>query len=205
MKKSNYINYVNKYTQILGFILVFGFYKISAQDTIFNTVKRSDHKGIVSNLTEKEQTKREAKKIKIAELKIEYNMGVLPLDSIFITSSYGVRRHPVTGKVSNHRGVDLRGVDKNVYAVQDGIVVDKGYSKLLGQFLHIQCGSYTFIYGHLKHIFISKGDVVKCNEVIGNTGGTGRVTAEHLHFAIKNGKDYMDPYPILFLLSGEEI
>lgn len=184
-------------------MLIVGIGMAFSQDTVvFNTVRRTHLKGTITVLEEhKNDVRKDSLKALLEKRKIEYNMGYLPLDSIFVTSHYGLRKHPLTGKYRKHYGVDLRGADKSVLAVQKGIVIDKGYDSRLGQFLKLRCGSFTFIYGHLKHIYVRTGELVTGGQVIAKTGGTGDVTAEHLHFGIKKGKAYIDPLPILELIS----
>ena len=186
------------YISIIGFSC-----NVSGQ---FNTVASKHYKGAVSYLEPSDKKPRETEKDSIASLievkKVEYNMGILPLEEIYVTSFYGYRNHPIYGKYSFHKGIDLRAVDKEVYAVQTGIVVETGYDPGLGQYLKIESGTFQFIYGHLAHIYKKECSTVKIGEVIGRTGGTGNVTGKHLHFAIKNGEEFVDPYPILKLISN---
>lgn len=132
--------------------------------------------------------------------KVEYNLGVLPLDDIYVTSFYGDRFHPIKKRYIKHNGVDLRAKDKGVYAVQKGIITEVGYDQALGQFIRLQCGTFEFVYGHLAHSYITLGSLVNIGDIIGRTGGTGDVTAKHLHFAMKKDGKFIDPYPILSLI-----
>lgn len=177
----------------------FGFSQGEKQ-AVFNTPVQSNAGGTVSSLGLKEIAKKDSIKKLVAQKKVAYNLGFLPLDSIVVTSSFGSRKHPITGKWSRHRGVDLRGKFKDIKAVQKGIIIAKGYDKKLGQYVKLKCGTFVFVYGHLNYIYINKGDVVKANQIIGQSGGTGGVTAEHLHFAIEKSGKYIDPLPILQLL-----
>lgn len=171
-----------------------------AETGIFNTLQRSDLTGTVSSLDEKQKAEKDSIVKLVHDKKIEYNLGFLPMDSVLVTSAFGPRKHPITGKWSRHRGIDLRGRSKDILAVQSGIIIDKGYDPLLGQFVKLKCGTFVFVYGHLKYIYSNLGDRVEGGQIIGKTGGTGRVTAGHLHFGIEKSGEYIDPLPILELI-----
>ena len=136
----------------------------------------------------------------ITEKKVEYNLGMLPLEEIFVTSFYGDRYHPIKKVTAFHAGVDLRARDKNVLAVQSGIITEVSYNGELGQHIRLRCGTFEFVYGHLAHIYVTKGANIGIGDIIGRTGRTGSVTAKHLHFGILNDGKSVDPYPILTLI-----
>jgi murein DD-endopeptidase MepM/ murein hydrolase activator NlpD len=119
-----------------------------------------------------------------------------PLSRLHVRSSYGYRRHPVTGRRTMHRGVDLRGrVGKPVHAVASGKVVESTYNKYAGNKIAIKHrdGSTSY-YMHLHKRKVKKGAWVRSYQVIGTVGATGRVTGPHLHFGFKkkNGR-WMNP------------
>ncbi len=119
-----------------------------------------------------------------------------PLSRLHIRSGYGWRRHPVTGRRTMHRGIDLRGrVGKAVHAVAAGKVVESTYNKYAGNKIAIRHrdGSKSY-YMHLNKRGVNKGEWVRSNQVIGTVGSTGRVTGPHLHFGFKkaNGR-WMNP------------
>ncbi len=120
----------------------------------------------------------------------------LPIDKIHVTSSYGWRTHPVTGRKSFHNGVDYRGrIGAPVYAVAKGKVITSTYDKLSGNkiVLRHSDGTRTY-YLHLSKRIAKVGDYVKPKQLIGKVGKTGRVTGSHLHFGIKNSKGrYVNP------------
>ena len=114
----------------------------------------------------------------------------LPVDKIHVTSSFGYRRHPVTGKRSFHSGVDYRGRRGDpVYAVAKGRVVYSGYDKLNGNKVVIKHsdGTKTY-YLHLDKRLVKKGNKVIARQQIAKLGRSGRVTGPHLHFGIKSKK-----------------
>ncbi|OIQ20007.1 MAG: hypothetical protein BM556_05835 [Bacteriovorax sp. MedPE-SWde] len=119
-----------------------------------------------------------------------------PLSRLHVRSSYGWRRHPVTGKRAMHRGVDLRGRHgAKVHAVAAGKVVISTFNKFAGNKIGIRHkdGSTSFYY-HLSRRGVSVGSWVRSHQVIGRVGATGRVTGAHLHFGFKkpNGR-WMNP------------
>ncbi|MFA7613193.1 MAG: M23 family metallopeptidase [Candidatus Caldatribacteriota bacterium] len=119
-----------------------------------------------------------------------------PLSSLHVRSGYGMRRHPVTGQMAMHRGVDLRGRrGAPVHAVADGRVVDSSYNQYAGNQIAIKHrdGSKSY-YLHLDRRSVKKGDWVRSYQVIGTVGATGRVTGPHLHFGFKTPRGaWMNP------------
>lgn len=119
-----------------------------------------------------------------------------PLNRLHIRSNYGMRRHPVTGRRSMHRGVDLRArKGAKVYAVARGKVLESYFHPFGGNKIVIKHsdGSRSY-YLHLNSRSVKKGDFIKSHQVIGTVGATGRVTGPHLHFGFKkaNGR-WMNP------------
>jgi murein DD-endopeptidase MepM/ murein hydrolase activator NlpD len=126
----------------------------------------------------------------------------LPLRHLQVTSPYGYRVHPVTGKYSFHAGIDLRAKDDTVYAVLPGTVINAGFDPLLGFFIRLEHGEFQTTYGHLSQVFVLAGDSVNSAFALGITGSTGRVTGEHLHFAVQYHQHYIDPLHFLLLIAN---
>lgn len=118
---------------------------------------------------------------------------------LHVTSRYGYRIHPVTGRYRLHEGIDFRAtVGTRVYAVQTGRVIyaapKGGYGKVVG----IQhAGDFTTWYGHLSQIRVSVGEHVDLGKVIGLSGNTGLSTGPHLHFEIRYKGRSENPAPYL--------
>ena len=114
-----------------------------------------------------------------------------PMEHYYISSNYGKRKHPVTGKYRMHHGIDLAGTwQENVSVSADGTVVFAGYHGSFGKVIRIR-HSYGIMttYGHLAKINIRRGDIVSEGQIIGKMGRTGRVDGAHLHYEISvNGK-----------------
>ncbi|WP_375751211.1 peptidoglycan DD-metalloendopeptidase family protein [Vibrio sp. HN007] len=108
-----------------------------------------------------------------------------PVDFRRITSSFNPRRkHPVTGKVTAHRGIDYAApVGTPIWAAGDGTVMKSSYNKFNGNYVFIKhSNTYITKYLHLKKRYVKTGQRVKQGQSIGALGGTGRVTGPHLHY-----------------------
>lgn len=112
-----------------------------------------------------------------------------------VTSSYGWRTHPVTGKRSFHTGVDLaasRGTA--IYACRSGTVTEATYSSVYGYYVTINHGDgFSSLYGHMTHYVVSSGETVTKGQVIGYVGSTGLSTGPHLHLTIYKNGDTVNP------------
>ena len=119
-----------------------------------------------------------------------------PLDRIHITSNYGNRTHPVTGRRTMHNGVDYRAsVGTTVYAVAEGRVTASTYDNASGNYIAIRHkDNTTSYYLHLSRRSVRTGASVRTGQVIGLSGNSGRTNGPHLHFGFKqaNGK-WVDP------------
>lgn len=121
----------------------------------------------------------------------------LPIDSMVITSPYGQRKDPFTGKVAYHKGIDIRGNNDYVYSVMPGIVSKTGKTKGLGNFVEVKHGDFQSTYAHLYNVLVNAKQSVEAGQPIGTSGSTGRSTGEHLHFGMKYKNETIDPKPIL--------
>ena len=83
-----------------------------------------------------------------------------PLKSIKVTSPYGYRRDPITGKLSWHNGLDLRAKNEPAYAMMDGIVAKVGYDNRSGNYVTLRHGKFYISYCHLSSIIVRKGEIV---------------------------------------------
>ena len=124
----------------------------------------------------------------------------LPLKHICLTSPYGYRIHPITGKYSYHAGIDLRARSDTVFAVLPGTVERTAYDPFHGLYIKLAHGDFATIYGHLSQIFVFQEDSVKAGTAIGLSGSSGRTTGEHLHFAVQYHGRYINPLKFLNLI-----
>lgn len=93
-----------------------------------------------------------------------------PLRYIKVTSPYGYRKDPFTGKSKFHGGLDLRARGDKVMAMMEGVVVKVGQDKTSGKYVTLRHGRYTVSYCHLSKILIVKGAIVHPRDVVGITG-----------------------------------
>lgn len=122
-----------------------------------------------------------------------------PLKSIKVTSPYGYRRDPFTGKLSWHNGLDLRAKNEPAYAMLDGIVEKVGYDNRSGNYVTLRHGNYRVSYCHLSSIIVRKGEYVYPGIIVGVTGNTGRSTGSHLHLTCKKDRNGIDPMKLIKL------
>ena len=123
-----------------------------------------------------------------------------PLKSIKVTSPYGYRRDPITGKQSWHNGLDLRAKNEPAYAMMDGIVEKVGYDNRSGYYVTLRHGKFYISYCHLSSIIVRKGEYVYPGIIVGVTGHTGRSTGSHLHLTCKKDGKSFNPTILLNLI-----
>lgn len=106
---------------------------------------------------------------------------------LVVTSKYGYRPHPVTGRYQFHKGIDFRAATgTRVYASKGGRVIFAGRKGGYGKIVGIEHESnFTTWYGHLSRIRVKTGQTVSQGKVIGLSGNTGISTGPHLHFEIR--------------------
>jgi murein DD-endopeptidase MepM/ murein hydrolase activator NlpD len=127
----------------------------------------------------------------------------LPLRHLQITSSYGYRVHPITGRYQFHKGIDLRARSDTVFAVLPGTVMTTAYDHLLGLYVRLDHSDFQTSYGHLSQVFVLAGDSVSAGDPIGVSGSSGAVTGEHLHFAVSYHHSAINPIQFLILLTNQ--
>ena len=112
-----------------------------------------------------------------------------PTDSgCTITSPYGYRKDPFTGKRSFHGAIDIAGLgyNANIYAVTNGVVYKKGKDDTNGYYITIDHnnGYYTQYNHMIRQSKLSVGATVAKGDVIGYIGSSGAATGPHVHFAV---------------------
>lgn len=121
-----------------------------------------------------------------------------------ITNSFGFAKHPFTGGIYLHKGIDIawgRGV--HIVATANGKVQKIDFDNMgLGHFLVIR-HNYGFHtkYGHLDKIIVQKGQEVRRGQVIGYMGSSGLSTGPHLHYEVGIGTQVIDPIQFLNIKS----
>jgi len=119
-----------------------------------------------------------------------------PIKDGWISSRYGYRTDPFTGKKTMHKGMDFAGKEgSDVLAVADGIVSWTGKRHGYGQMIDIDHGNgYITRYAHNKKLMVSVGMRVKKGETIALVGSTGRSTGPHVHFEVHRDGKIINPY-----------
>ena len=131
-----------------------------------------------------------------------------PLYIMHISSPFGYRIHPISGRRKLHTGIDLRGrTGTPVYAVSSGIVI-KAYNNGngFGKAIRIRHDNGMITqYAHLNSIKTRKGRRVRKGQLIGTVGNTGYSTGPHLHFGVmKNGK-WVNPKTNLRMVGANQL
>ncbi len=110
-----------------------------------------------------------------------------PVSKTVITSPFGTRNDPFTGKIKQHKGIDFSGkIGTELYAVAPGRVISAGDRIGYGTTVEIDHGlGFTTLYAHLSKVMVSRGDGVRPGTVVGLGGSSGRSTGPHLHYEIR--------------------
>jgi murein DD-endopeptidase MepM/ murein hydrolase activator NlpD len=109
----------------------------------------------------------------------------------WLTSGFGSRSDPFTGRPDSHPGLDISGnLGDSVFATADGRVATAARTGDYGNLVVIEHAfGLTTRYGHLSRIAVAAGAEVKRGAVIGYVGSTGRSTSSHLHYEVwANGR-----------------
>ena len=136
-----------------------------------------------------------------------------PIDGAHLTSSFGMRMHPILGYSLMHRGVDFGAVTGTpIMAAGDGVVekaaADPGYGNLV---LLRHNVTYETAYAHMSRFAngIKPGVRVRQGQVIGYVGATGRATGPHLHYEVRINSAQVNPLSIKMMpgrkLAGREL
>jgi len=115
----------------------------------------------------------------------------------WISSYFGKRQSPFTGKFEMHRGIDFAGrPGSDVIAVAGGIVSRASKDGSYGFLVEIDHGNgHATRYGHNQMPLVQAGEAIKRGQVIAKLGSTGRSTGPHVHFEILKDGVQVDPMP----------
>lgn len=122
-----------------------------------------------------------------------------PLPQGILSSKYGLRQSPITGKKLFHNGIDLAAdLDTPVLACLSGTILECGYNDVYGNYVVIlHDNNIKSFYAHLKTFASTKNSYVQTGEVIGYVGMTGLTTGPHLHFEIYISGQTEDPWKLI--------
>lgn len=104
-----------------------------------------------------------------------------------ITSPFGMRTDPVTGRYQLHSGIDIgAGYGTPIMAAADGVVIYAGWYGGYGNAIILDNGSsLSTLYAHCSAMYVSPNQHIQRGQVIGAVGATGWATGPHLHFEIR--------------------
>lgn len=104
-----------------------------------------------------------------------------------LTSGFGYRKDPFTGKRAFHQGIDIVApYGKEIAAPGDGIVTKAGRASGYGNVVYLSHGyGITTRFGHMSRLAVEPGQTVKRGDVIGYLGSSGRATGNHLHYEVR--------------------
>ncbi len=114
-----------------------------------------------------------------------------PIKKGWLSSYFGMRTHPLSGRKEMHKGIDFASkMGGDVIAVAKGVVTYAGKRYGYGQVIDIAHGNgYTTRYAHNSRLLVSVGDTVEKGFRIAEIGSSGRSTGPHVHFEVlKNGR-----------------
>jgi hypothetical protein len=125
----------------------------------------------------------------------------LPVANYSVSSDFGIRKHPLSGKSHFHTGLDLMSQtgDDKVYAVKPGIVVMAEYHPQYGNTVVIRhLNGVESLYAHMAQLMVKVGDKVTTESLLGYIGNTGESsTGKHLHFEILVGGYPVNPQKVI--------
>lgn len=118
-----------------------------------------------------------------------------------ITSRFGYRISPISGRRLFHEGVDIAGKSSSeIFASLSGKVSKEGYSPVFGFYIVVEHeNSYTTLYGHLLESKVKVGDTVNAGQFIAYMGSTGMSTGSHVHFEIRKNGAPLNPLGIMVI------
>ena len=119
-----------------------------------------------------------------------------PVSSGWISSGFGERNDPFTGKRTRHDGLDFAGTrGSEVLCVASGVVIWAGGKQGYGKTLEIEHGNgYVTRYAHNEELMVTAGDRVSAGQLIAKMGTTGRASSPHVHFEVLYKGEAVNPY-----------
>ncbi len=129
------------------------------------------------------------------EVMAEVTPSGRPVAKGWMSSRYGKRTDPFTGKKTFHRGVDFAGKPgTEVIAVASGVVLRSKKTKGYGNLVEIKhADGYSTLYAHNQENLVETGDVVTKGDTIALLGSTGRSSGPHVHFEVHRNGKIVDP------------
>jgi len=129
---------------------------------------------------------------------LAYTPSIWPVRG-WVTSEFGFRKSPFTGRREFHKGMDIAAkLGKEVVAPGDGIVASVDREHGMGNTVQIShTNGLATAYGHLLKCAVRKGQVIRKGDIIGYVGNSGRSTGSHLHYTVLLNGVPVNPRPYL--------
>lgn len=130
---------------------------------------------------------------------------ISPVDHYQLASRFGRRRDPINRRMATHEGLDLAALNRTpVYAPAPAKVISRGWKGRYGRFIELDHGNGVRTrYGHLRRIFVKRGQEVPFRFKIGQVGSSGRSTGAHLHYEVLIDGKPVDP--LNFIKAGQDV
>jgi murein DD-endopeptidase MepM/ murein hydrolase activator NlpD len=130
----------------------------------------------------------------------ETKLAGRPVTKGWLSSYYGMRKDPFSGKSTMHKGVDFAGkLGSGVIATGAGIVTWSGERSGYGNLVEIDHGNgLRTRYGHNDRLKVEVGEVVTKGQVLALLGSTGRSTGAHVHYEVLKNRRQIDPLPFVY-------
>jgi len=122
-----------------------------------------------------------------------------PVTDYYVSSGFGIRKHPVSGRPRFHAGIDLvTRTDDRVFPVKSGkVVLARDYNDYGKTIIIRHERGIETLYAHLDKIHVREGQDVELDTLIGMVGNTGMSTGKHLHFEVTVGGYPVDPLKVI--------
>ncbi|WP_028608216.1 murein hydrolase activator EnvC family protein [Paenibacillus harenae] len=182
-------------------------YNANIQELDSKLAEIDEHLEELEGISEEQERLLMAKASEVSKLNAEKNrianpytggrLGMPIKDNYRISSTFGTRIHPITGKRHTHTGLDFaapQGTD--IYAAEAGVVIVAQVWSTYGNCIIIDHGNGLWtLYAHIRNggYDVEKGDSVKKGEKIAEVGSTGNSTGPHLHFEVRKNETPVNP------------
>ena len=130
-----------------------------------------------------------------SKLRDEVHPEGRPVTAGYVSSPFGSRTDPFTGRLAFHKGIDFAGrAGADVVAVASGVVIWSGPRFGYGDMVEVNHGNgYVTRYAHNADNLVAVGDTVRRGQVIARMGDSGRATGPNLHFEVLLHDKVVDP------------
>ncbi len=187
-------NQLDELLNTLGIIEKNNKAKLMEKDNLFSAKYLDNFEGKIANIS---------KYIKNFRALFKGIPSIFPIVSrkFWFTSPYGSRRHPISGRVAFHTGVDIAAFPSTpIQTSANGVVEYAGWRGGYGIVVKVKHEKgYATKYAHMRRKAVKKGDIIKKGEIVGYVGNTGVSTGYHLHYEVLLNNKTVNPSRFLYL------